>query len=50
MQVIEFKDRYLVPLPPPDPLGNYTAAVLRGGVDRMDIKPLLIPQPESRSF
>jgi primary-amine oxidase len=48
--VIEFEDRYLVPLPPPDPLRNYTAAALRGGVDRTDIKPLLISQPEGPSF
>ncbi|CAK9862440.1 unnamed protein product [Sphagnum jensenii] len=50
MKVIEFEDRYLVPLPPPDPLRNYTAAALRGGVDRTDIKPLLISQPEGPSF
>ncbi len=49
MQVIEFKDRYLLPLPPPDPLGNYTAA-LRGAVDWTDIKRLLISQPEGPSF
>jgi primary-amine oxidase len=50
MKVIEFEDRYLVPLPPPDPLRNYTAAASRGGVDRTDIKPLLISQPEGPSF
>ncbi len=49
MQVIEFEDRYLVPLPPLDPLRNYTAA-LRGGVDETDIKPLLISQTEGPSF
>lgn len=49
-QVIEFEDRYLVPLPPPDPLRNYTAAASRGGVDRSDIKPLQISQPEGPSF
>lgn len=50
MQVIEFEDRFLVPLPPPDPLRNYTAAASRGGVDRSDIKPLHIVQPEGPSF
>lgn len=50
MQVIEFEDRHFVPLPPPDPLRNYTAAASRGGVDRTDIKPLLITQPEGPSF
>lgn len=50
MKVIEFEDKYLVPLPPPDPLRNYTAAASRGGVDRSDIKPLLISQPEGPSF
>ncbi|KAG0587593.1 hypothetical protein KC19_2G175900 [Ceratodon purpureus] len=50
MQVIEFEDRNFVPLPPPDPLRNYTAAASRGGVDRTDIKPLLITQPEGPSF
>lgn len=50
MQVIEFEDRFVVPLPPPDPLRNYTAAASRGGVDRTDIKPLLITQPEGPSF
>ncbi len=49
MQVIEFKDRYLLSLPPPDPLRNYTAA-LRGAVDWTDIKRLLISQPEGPSF
>ena len=49
-QVIEFEDRHVVPLPPPDPLRNYTAAASRGGVDRTDIKPLLITQPEGPSF
>lgn len=50
LQVIEFEDRNFVPLPPPDPLRNYTAAASRGGVDRTDIKPLLITQPEGPSF
>lgn len=50
MKVIEFEDRKLVPLPPPDPLRNYTAADTRGGVDRSDLKPLHIIQPEGPSF
>lgn len=48
--MIECEDRYLVPLPPPDPLRNYTPAASRGGVDRSDIKPLVISQPEGPSF
>lgn len=50
LQVIEFEDRFLVPLPPPDPLRNYTAAASRGALDRSDIKPLHISQPEGPSF
>ncbi|XP_050223436.1 amine oxidase [copper-containing] zeta, peroxisomal-like [Mercurialis annua] len=50
MTVIEFEDRKLVPLPPADPLRNYTAGETRGGVDRSDIKPLQIVQPEGPSF
>ncbi|MCO5566585.1 hypothetical protein L7F22_020262 [Adiantum nelumboides] len=50
MKVIEFEDRKLIPLPPPDPLRNYTAADSRGGVDRTDVKPLHIIQPEGPSF
>lgn len=50
MVVIEFEDRKLVPLPPADPLRNYTAGETRGGVDRSDVKPLLIVQPEGPSF
>nr|XP_016437674.1 PREDICTED: copper methylamine oxidase-like isoform X3 [Nicotiana tabacum] len=50
MQVIEFEDRKLVPLPPADPLRNYTAGETRGGVDRSDVKPLQIIQPEGPSF
>ncbi|KAK3037537.1 hypothetical protein RJ639_030345 [Escallonia herrerae] len=50
MVVIEFEDRKLVPLPPADPLRNYTPGETRGGVDRSDIKPLLISQPEGPSF
>ncbi|CAH9104449.1 unnamed protein product [Cuscuta europaea] len=50
MVVIEFEDRRLVPLPPSDPLRNYTPAQTRGGVDRSDIKPLHITQPEGPSF
>ncbi|MCD7450714.1 hypothetical protein HAX54_008168 [Datura stramonium] len=50
MQVIEFEDRKLVPLLPADPLRNYTAGETRGGVDRSDVKPLQIIQPEGPSF
>lgn len=50
MVVIEFEDRKLVPLPPADPLRNYTAGDTRGGVDRSDVKPLQIIQPEGPSF
>ncbi|KAH0467641.1 hypothetical protein IEQ34_002674 [Dendrobium chrysotoxum] len=50
MVVIEFEDRKLVPLPPADPLRNYTPGETRGGVDRSDVKPLHILQPESPSF
>ncbi|KAH7444885.1 hypothetical protein KP509_02G095800 [Ceratopteris richardii] len=50
MRIIEFEDRKLIPLPPPDPLRNYTAANSRGGVDRTDLKPLQIIQPEGPSF
>lgn len=48
--VIEFEDRKLVPLPPPDHLRNYTPGETRGGVDRSDVKPLIINQPEGPSF
>lgn len=50
MVVIEFEDRKLVHLPPADPLRNYTAGETRGGVDRSDVKPLQIIQPEGPSF
>ncbi|CAH2075707.1 unnamed protein product [Thlaspi arvense] len=50
MVVIEFEDRKLVPLPPADPLRNYTPGETRGGVDRSDVKPLHIIQPEGPSF
>ncbi|KAF1871945.1 hypothetical protein Lal_00012162 [Lupinus albus] len=50
MIVLEFEDRRLVPLPPADPLRNYTSAETRGGVDRSDVKPLQIIQPEGPSF
>ncbi|KAM6570100.1 hypothetical protein CsatB_018085 [Cannabis sativa] len=50
MVVIEFEDRKLVPLPPADPLRNYTPGESRGGVDRSDVKPLQIIQPEGPSF
>ncbi|KAG5236208.1 copper amine oxidase [Salix suchowensis] len=42
--------RKLIPLPPADPLRNYTSGETRGGVDRSDIKPLQIIQPEGPSF
>ncbi|XP_072979302.1 amine oxidase [copper-containing] zeta, peroxisomal-like isoform X3 [Typha angustifolia] len=48
--LIEFEDRKLVPLPPADPLRNYTPGETRGGVDRSDVKPLHILQPEGPSF
>ncbi|GAV78914.1 LOW QUALITY PROTEIN: Cu_amine_oxid domain-containing protein/Cu_amine_oxidN2 domain-containing protein/Cu_amine_oxidN3 domain-containing protein [Cephalotus follicularis] len=50
MVVVEFEDRKLVPLPPADPLRNYGSAESRGGVDRSDVKPLHIIQPEGPSF
>nr|KYP49362.1 Primary amine oxidase [Cajanus cajan] len=50
MVVLEFEDRKLVPLPPADPLRNYTSGETRGGVDRSDVKPLQIIQPEGPSF
>ncbi|PSR96713.1 Copper methylamine oxidase [Actinidia chinensis var. chinensis] len=50
MVVIEFEDRKFVPLPPADPLRNYTPGETRGGVDRSDIKPLQIVQPDGPSF
>ncbi|GAA0163089.1 oxidase [Lithospermum erythrorhizon] len=50
MVLIEFEDRKLVPLPPADPLRNYTPGETRGGVDRSDVKPLQISQPEGPSF
>lgn len=50
MVVLEFEDRKLVPLPPADPLRNYTPGETRGGVDRSDVKPLKIVQPEGPSF
>ena len=48
--VIEFEDEKLVPLPPSDYLRNYTAGETRGGVDRSNVKPLVIDQPEGPSF
>ncbi|RWW30106.1 hypothetical protein BHE74_00055656 [Ensete ventricosum] len=48
--IIEFEDRKLVPLPPADPLRNYTPGETRGGIDRSDVKPLQILQPEGPSF
>ncbi|KAK8943944.1 hypothetical protein KSP40_PGU002926 [Platanthera guangdongensis] len=50
MLIIEFEDRKLVPLPPADPLRNYTPGGTRGGVDRSDLTPLHIIQPEGPSF
>ncbi|CAL0306792.1 unnamed protein product [Lupinus luteus] len=50
MVVSEFEDHKLVPLPPVDPLRNYTPGETRGGVDRSDVKPLQIIQPEGPSF
>ncbi|XP_073525662.1 uncharacterized protein [Phyllobates terribilis] len=50
MVVIEFEDRKFVPLPPVDPLRNYTSGESRGGADRSDVKPLQIIQPEGPSF
>ncbi|KAF8390487.1 hypothetical protein HHK36_025013 [Tetracentron sinense] len=50
MVVVEFEDRKLVPLPPADPLRNYSPGETRGGVDRSDVKPLQIIQPEGPSF
>lgn len=50
MAVLEFEDHRVVPLPPPDPLRNYTAGETRGGVDRSDVKPIHIIQPEGPSF
>ncbi|OQU89852.1 hypothetical protein SORBI_3002G282600 [Sorghum bicolor] len=48
--VTEFEDWKLIPLPPPDHLRNYTPGETRGGVDRSDVKPLIINQPEGPSF
>ena len=50
MVVIEFEDCKLVPLPPVDPLRNYTPGETRGGTDRSDVKPLQIIQAEGPSF
>ncbi|XP_065627834.1 amine oxidase [copper-containing] zeta, peroxisomal-like [Quercus suber] len=50
MVVIEFEDRKLVPVPPADPLRNYTPGETRGAVDRSDVKPLQIVQHEGPSF
>uniref|UniRef100_A0A0D3F729 Amine oxidase n=1 Tax=Oryza barthii TaxID=65489 RepID=A0A0D3F729_9ORYZ len=48
--VIEFEDRKFVPLPLPDHLRNYTPGETRGGVDRSDLKTLIINQPDGPSF
>lgn len=50
MSVIEFEDQKFVPLPPVDPLRNYTSKETRGAIDSSDIKPLQIIQPEGPSF
>ncbi|CAI5491986.1 unnamed protein product [Closterium sp. Naga37s-1] len=50
MEVIRCEDRELIPLPPPDLLRNYTARADRGGIDRSDLKPIRIEQPEGPSF
>nr|GLL36162.1 copper methylamine oxidase-like isoform X3 [Ipomoea trifida] len=51
MEIIEFEDRKLVPLPPPDPFRNYISGeTWGGGLDRNDVKPLHIIQPEGPSF
>lgn len=50
MVILEFEDHKLVPLPPADPLRNYTPGRTRGGNDRSDVKPLHILQPEGPSF
>lgn len=50
MVILEFEDRKFVPLPPADPLRNYTPGETRGGDDRSDVKPLRILQPEGPSF
>ncbi|KAF6137062.1 hypothetical protein GIB67_030826 [Kingdonia uniflora] len=52
MEIIEFEDRKLIPLPPADPLRNYTSGETRGRgcKDRTDVKPLQIIQREGPSF
>jgi len=50
MEILEFEDQKLIPLTPADPLRNYTSGETRGGVDRSDVKPLQIIQPEGPSF
>lgn len=50
MAVIEFEDRKLVPLPPADPSRNFTPGETRGRVDRRDVTPLQILQPQGPSF
>jgi primary-amine oxidase len=45
--VTEFEDWKLIPLPPPDHLRNYTPGETRGGVDRSDVKPLIINEGPS---
>lgn len=44
-----FKDREIVPIPPPDKWSEY-ASLPPGVKERTDIKPLFITQPEGPSF
>ena len=44
-----FKDREVVPIPPPDVWSEY-AALPPGLSERKDVKPLYITQPEGPSF
>ena len=50
MVLIKFEDRLLVHLLPACPLRNSNPGKTRGGVDRSDVKPLLILQLEGASF
>ncbi|XP_024515532.1 uncharacterized protein LOC9640771 [Selaginella moellendorffii] len=49
MNVVELEEREAAPLPPPDPMRNYTPACVPGGL-RTDVKPLQILQPGGPSF
>jgi Cu2+-containing amine oxidase len=44
-----FKDREIVPIPPPDIWSEY-ASLPKGVSERTDVKPLYITQPEGPSF